>query len=254
MPAPGFSAPVGNTIRRRDGVSCDGWDCLASGTQFGIVLVFLAVVSVVLYIYYRLIVKPHKNRHDVEMALGRGNTTATRSATAISLELPPPAYQEHVAFRYPQPLIRRRTGLPGRRMTAGFGFNHGNYELQTLEPRHREVRYQATTYLQPPPAVVFWTDPWTAMPPPPPYRPPIVIVPGPPQKEVLLWDRRHCSLVLKHKRKRKRQLLVQAALLVLPLNTSLKRTDSPWQASPRPHLITPIDQRVIIEPDDGSSA
>ncbi|KAL2123356.1 hypothetical protein VTJ04DRAFT_3811 [Mycothermus thermophilus] len=44
-------------IHRRQNDGCSGWNCLSSGTQFGIILTIAAVVLIVAYLYWRFKLK-----------------------------------------------------------------------------------------------------------------------------------------------------------------------------------------------------
>jgi hypothetical protein len=159
-------------------LTSSGWNCLSDATQMGIILVVVASVLTLGYLYWRFKIKPNLG------GAGNGHRTPTSGYWEVTSR--DPNRVSITIYREPRPPRDEEAGVSAvrdsGRSKGGNGPTHAGEITTDQAPKQIGCAAAPDIHLvPPPPPPAFWTSAVSsAIPPPPPFGPPVVLDPGPP--------------------------------------------------------------------------
>ncbi|KAK3295527.1 uncharacterized protein B0H64DRAFT_148063 [Chaetomium fimeti] len=167
--------------RRAESDDCSGWDCLGDAAQFGIILVIVAFVLVMAYMYWRLQIKPNlQDGCDDTLTPVNGYWELTRGdPNRVSITI----YREPRPLSDPEPV---ETDVPAPRRVKGTDGQTQQQENNTLDQVPQQLGRAHTPDIHlvpppPPPPPIVWSGPSPfAIPPPPMVGPSAFLQPSHP--------------------------------------------------------------------------
>ncbi|KAK4123243.1 hypothetical protein N657DRAFT_645992 [Parathielavia appendiculata] len=169
-------------VRRAVSNDCSGWSCLSDAAQMGIILVLIASLAAVSYLYWRFKIKPNLQ------AELNGSCSGSHGRVSGYWEVTRRDPNRVSITIYPEPRSPPRDEEHGLTETRDQGHTKGNCgsprtEEITTDQAHNSLGYVATPDIhvvppQPPP-IVWAVAPSSTIPPPPPFGPPVVLAAGP---------------------------------------------------------------------------